>query len=55
MSKILSLVFVDNYEDIKDLLPTDTTITNDSSKEEIAEAIFQVYENAYAKIGVSRS
>ena len=40
ISTILSLNFVDNYKQVKDLLPQNSTITENSSKQDIARTIF---------------
>jgi hypothetical protein len=50
MSKVLSLVFIDEYKNFKTLLPTNTTITSSSTMSEIAQAIFEVYDNECAML-----
>ena len=50
MSKVLSLVLIDEYENVKTLLPTNTTITSSSTMSEIAQAIFEVYDNECAML-----
>ena len=50
MSKILSLVFVDKYEIVKDILPEDTSIMSNGSKDQIANAIFDTYDLHCAKL-----
>ena len=44
ISAILSIVFVDQYDDVKHLLPTNTDITSASLPGKIAEALFVEYE-----------
>ena len=44
MSKIISLVLIDLYDEVKEVLPQDTTITSASSQEEIANAVIERYE-----------
>ena len=41
MSKILSFVFVDEYELVKHILPNDTEVSATSCPAEIAEAVFK--------------
>ena len=44
MSKIISLFLIDLYDEVKEVLPQDTTITSASSQEEIANAVIERYE-----------
>ena len=44
MSAIIATVFLDNYKEAKHLLPSGTTIDENSAPSEIAEAIFSQYE-----------
>ena len=44
MSKIISIVLIDKYEHIKDILHDNTTITADSLPEEIAAEVIATYE-----------
>ena len=44
MSKIISIVFIDEYNTIKHLLPAGTNISEESHPGDIAEAIFNEYE-----------
>ena len=53
--KIPSLVFVDEYEIFKDILPEDTSIMWNSSKDEIANAIFDTHDLHCAKLFSNRS
>ena len=45
MSEIISIVFIDEYNTVKHLLPAGSTITETSEPAVIAEAIFKEYEN----------
>ena len=42
MSKILSLICFDKYEQVKDLLPQNNTITENNSKQDVASTIFEL-------------
>ena len=52
MSKIISITFIDRYEDVKDILPDDINISAESTKPEIANAVIARYEELAKKLYV---
>lgn len=44
VSKTLSIIFIDDYEEVKELLPDDTMITNESEPQEIVDAVIGEYK-----------
>ena len=49
-SKIMSLTFIDHYNNVKDILPNNTSISSQIPKTEIANAVIGYYKELAKKL-----